>query len=136
MIRPQDVLPTVLEAAPAVAACLPVDDDEERLPYVDAADVAAYLVDCARRGRAAEVEALLGVIEQLLVDGTADVRELAAIGYLESAQGAVERGELPEAALVARLRPRPGATWPGVGGVVTKTRQQALLTEQTPRSAP
>lgn len=82
MIRPQDVLPTVLDAAPAVAACLPVDDDEERLPYVDAAYVAAYLVDCARRGRAAEVDALLGVIEQLLVDGTAEVRELAAIGYL------------------------------------------------------
>lgn len=111
MIRPQDVLPTVLEAAPAVAACLPVDDDEERLPYVDAAYVAAYLVDCARRGRAAEVDALLGVIEQLLVDGTAEVRELAAIGYLESAQGAVERGELPVAALVDRLGPASAQAW-------------------------
>ena len=104
VITEGDVLPLVLAAVPSLAARWDefddrarVDEDDadeeypvgSRLTYADAGSAAFFAADLLADGGRDEVAALLAVVERLLAEGDAKVRNLAQIGYLEDLQNAV-----------------------------------------------
>lgn len=67
------------------------DPPTGRLDYLDASAATRHAVARLARGKRAEVQAFLAVVERLHVEGDQYVQELATIGYLEDFQAAVQR---------------------------------------------
>lgn len=92
------VMPLVLAALPSYAETWEheqfdsIDDETgERLLYLDAGNVARYLVSIYANGNTQEVADLFDVIEQLHIEGDDYVSELATIGFVEGIQGTVDQ---------------------------------------------
>ena len=96
MIAPPDVMPLLLDACPSFAsrwAAAETDnlyEDEatapRRLHYMDAGDFVQHVVQLRLDGDTSTFPAIFDVIERLLVEGDAYVRNLGTIGYVEGFQ--------------------------------------------------
>lgn len=122
MIVADEVMSLLLAACPSFAPdweALKDDplhsDGTDRLHYLDASQFARHLVALWVAGEAAEVQAALGVIERMHVEGDDYVQELATIGYLEAIQGAVERAQGCDiGGFVGLLGPESSRWWQGL----------------------
>jgi hypothetical protein len=132
-LTPDDVVPLLLQACPSFAEPwsrslwrnLATDPPGARLHYADASDFVRHIVGLLVKGETAELPSVFAVIERLLIDGDADARELAQIGYLEDFQiiGGNTAGVSPERDVRPLLGGRSEAAWRELnrmwGGAVT-----------------
>lgn len=88
-----------------------------RLDYLDTELVVEHLADRLAAGDTSECDAAFDLIERLLTHGDPYVRELAAVGYLETMQMSVvtSRGIDPEQ-FRPWLRPASAALWKALNG--------------------
>jgi hypothetical protein len=85
MITKEEVIPILLKASPAFEKNFNECQNKELL-YVVLGDFAGYLLDLHNTGHVEGFKSVGEVIEQLFLDGDANVREATAIGLLEGIQ--------------------------------------------------
>lgn len=121
MISSQHVMPLLLEACPGFR---PKWDEhlawwngKEPGLYNDTGEFAAYLRDRFVAGDTSEFPAAFAVIEQLVIDGDAEVRDLAVIGILESLQNLASHRAFGYEVFETWLGPRSMDGWRELEGL-------------------
>jgi hypothetical protein len=89
----------------------------------DLEEVAEHAIDELVRCKGGEIQRLLGAVEELMVDGTDEVREAVATCFLENLQNAASAGRFPARRFVEFLGPRSAEhcrAWDRFTGVRTE----------------
>jgi hypothetical protein len=90
------------------------DDQEEPLPYMQAAALAQVVAAAYSRGQTACFPALFGEIESVVTAGTPEQRDLVVVGVLEDLQGALGWAGLDADAMREWLGPNSLQAWDGL----------------------
>jgi hypothetical protein len=117
-----EVMPLLLSACPSFRPVWESEVEGEnldensplgRLAYIDAGDFIRHLVSLRVSDQTEEFPAVFDVIERLVVEGDAYVRDLGVIGYLEGLQmeTVTSAGLDPERDFRPFLRPRSLSWW-------------------------
>lgn len=120
VIELDQVMPMLLEACPSFTKQWAIsevengpDDSGKRLHYIDAGDFVQHIVELQLVGQLDEFPAVFDALERLLLEGDPQVRNLAAVGYIEGFQmlTVTRRGLDPEADFRPWMRPASQAIW-------------------------
>jgi hypothetical protein len=101
--------------------------EEEAGIYNDLAEFAHFIVEAYDHNDRASTTAAFALIEQLLFEGDQEVREAAAIGFLEDVQNIASRRSFGSAVFVQWLGPQSHKEW---GEIEEKWRGKRSLDER------
>jgi hypothetical protein len=115
MLEKQHVISRLLREFPQFRSRWEQDCNQGRRDagqYLDMSSFVHFVIDdLYEKGLYQQVRAAFGLIELFLTDGTAEVRELAALGFLESLQTAASWKPYGSDAFGRFLRPESRDVW-------------------------
>jgi hypothetical protein len=101
-----------------------IDDDEEPLPYPQAAALAEVVVEAFQAGDTQCFTALFAEVEEAIASGAPDQIDLATVGFLEDLQGALGWAGLEVDAMEPWLGPQAKEAWIALLNVWTEVRRK------------
>lgn len=115
MLEKQHVIPQLLREFPQFRSRWEQDCKKwghDAGPYFDMSSFVRFVIDdLYEKGHYQQVRAAFELIELFLTDGTVEVRELAALGFLETLQTAASWKPYGSDAWVRFLRPESRDVW-------------------------
>ena len=114
MLTQAQIIPLLLERCPEFA---PVWEEYQRGPtassaiYIDVAEFVHLLVNSYEQGKLELLPRAFKAVEDLFIEGDSTVREIAALGILESLQSAASWKPFGKKAFIPFLGPKSLAAW-------------------------